>query len=140
MSPFSATELAYLRDVRPMARLATVGLDGVPHVMPLGMYRVDEETGAIDTLGRDLPDTKKWRDVQHTGRAAIVFDDVVPPWHPRGIEVRGKAEAIDGRAPVIRIHPHRIVAWGLDPDRPRYARDVTIRASRPTPIGRSTDA
>lgn len=136
MSVFTDAELAYLRELKPMGRLATVGLGGVPHVMPLGSYRVDEATGAIDTLGHDLPSTKKWRDVERTGRAAIVFDDVVPPWQPRGVEVRGRAEAIDGREPVIRIYPHRIVSWGLDPDHSRYARDVAIRSSRPTPIGR----
>ena len=130
MTVFSDAELAYLRDVQPMGRLATVGLDAIPHVMPLGMYRVDEATGTIDTLGRDLPATKKWRDVRRTGRAAIVFDDVLPPWQPRGIEVRGRAEAIEGPEPVIRIHPQRIVAWGLDPGGGRRARDVKVRGSR----------
>jgi pyridoxamine 5'-phosphate oxidase family protein len=124
MNAFTAAELAYLGDVHPMARLATVGDDGVPHVMPLGMYRVDDVTGVIDTLGRELTTTKKWRDVQRTRRAAIVVDDVLPPWQPRGIEVRGRAEAIDGPEPVIRIHPARIVAWGVEPDGRRHARDV----------------
>ena len=30
-----------------------------------------------------------------------------------GIEVRGSAQAIDKPEPVIRIHPQRIVAWGI---------------------------
>jgi hypothetical protein len=42
VSAFTAAELAYLRDVHPLARLATVGRDGTPHVMPIGMYRLDE--------------------------------------------------------------------------------------------------
>ncbi len=42
MSAFTDAERAYLRDVHPMARLATVGGDGTPHVMPIGMYRLDE--------------------------------------------------------------------------------------------------
>ena len=111
---YSAAERAYLTDVHPMARLATVGADGTPHVMPLGMYAIDEETGAIVTTGRDLTVTKKWRDVGLSGRAAIVIDDVLPPFRPRGIEVRGRAEVIDGGQPSIRIYPERIVAWGLD--------------------------
>ncbi len=131
MSAFTEAELGYLRDTHPMARLATVGRDGTPHVMPIGMYRLDEATDAIDTLGRDLTTTKKWRDVQGTPRAALVVDDVLPPFQPRGIEVRGRAEVIDGPEPVIRIHPERIVAWGLDQtDEMRNARDVaTSRTS-----------
>ncbi len=125
MNAFTAAELAYLRDAHPMARLATIGRDGTPHVMPIGMYRLNEETDAIDTLGRDLTATKKWRDVSSTGRAALVVDDVLPPFSPRGIEIRGRAEAIDGPEPVIRIHPERIVAWGLDKTGSmRNARDI----------------
>lgn len=127
--PFTRAEVAYLRDVHPLARLATVGRDGLPHVTPLGMYRIDEATGAIDTFGHGLPTTKKWRDVRSTGRAAIVFDDVLPPWNPRGMEIRGVAEVIDGAEPAIRIHPARIVTWGLDQTgRHRTAR--TVRRGR----------
>ncbi len=130
MSVFTDAERAYLRDVHPMARLATVGGDGTPHVMPIGMYRLDDATEAIDTMGRDLTTTKKWRDVQGTPRAAVVVDDVLPPFRPRGIEIRGRAETIDGPEPVIRIHPERIVAWGLDEtETMRNARDVQPQAA-----------
>lgn len=125
MSVFTEAELAYLRDVHPLARLATVGADGTPHVMPIGMYTLDETLDVIDTAGRELSGTKKWRDVARSGRAAIVVDDVLPPFSPRGIEVRGRAEVVEGPQPVIRIHPERIVAWGLDEtDTMRDARDV----------------
>lgn len=130
MSVFTDAERAYLADVHPMARLATVGGDGTPHVMPIGMYRLDDATEAIDTMGRDLTTTKKWRDVQGTPRAALVIDDVLPPFRPRGIEIRGRAETIDGPEPVIRIHPERIVAWGLDEtETMRNARDVQPQAA-----------
>jgi hypothetical protein len=33
---------------------------------------------------------------------------------PRGIEVRGHVEAIEGERPRIRIHPERIISWGLE--------------------------
>ncbi len=130
MSAFTEAERAYRLDVHPMARLATVGADGTPHVMPIGMYSVDPETDAIDTDGRDLPATKKWRDVAHSGRAALVIDDVLPPFSPRGIEVRGRAEVVPGGHPVIRIYPERIIAWGLDPTTTmRNARDVPVDLS-----------
>ena len=122
---FTAAERRYLIDVHPMARLATVGADGTPHVMPLGMYSIDPETDAIVTSGQDLTTTKKWRDVVHSRRAAIVFDDVLPPFRPRGIEIRGRADALAEPEPSIRIYAERIVAWGLDDTKGlRHARNV----------------
>ena len=35
-------------------------------------------------------------------------------WHPRGIEIRGRGEAIALPTVLIRIHPERIVSWGLE--------------------------
>jgi pyridoxamine 5'-phosphate oxidase family protein len=119
MSVFTESELRYLRDggAPRLARLATVGKDGTPHVVPVG-FRYDPEYDTIEIRGRNFARTKKYRDVQRTGRAAVVVDDLAStdPWRPRGIEVRGRAEAVDGPRPLIRIHPERIVPWGLDPD------------------------
>jgi len=116
MSAFSEPELAYLGDGngRRLGRLATVGPDGIPHVVPVG-YRYDPEDDAIIVRGYDLKQTKKFRDVERSGRAAIVIDDIasIDPWRVRGVEVRGGAEAIDGDRPLIRIHPDRVRSWGL---------------------------
>jgi pyridoxamine 5'-phosphate oxidase family protein len=70
----------------------------------------------IDIGGHELERTKKFRDVLRTGRAAIVIDDIAETeqWQPRGIEVRGRGEAIAMPTPLIRIHPERIVSWGLE--------------------------
>jgi len=116
MSNFSDTELAYLGE-RRLGRVATVGKDGTPHVVPVGWsYNPDED--AIEVGGRDFAATKKFKDARRSGRAAIVIDDLAStdPWRPRGIEVRGRAEAIDGERPMIRIRPERIVSWGLESD------------------------
>ncbi len=113
MSAFSDRELRYLLGERRLARLATVGKDGMPHVTPVG-WSYNAELDAIDIGGRDLERTKKYRDVLRTGRAAVVIDDVVPPWQPRGVEVRGRAEGLNQPTPLIRIHPERIVSWGID--------------------------
>ena len=37
-SVFSEAELAYLEGGRRLARIATVGRDGTPHVVPVGMW------------------------------------------------------------------------------------------------------
>ncbi len=115
MSAFSNAELSYLRDGRKLGRIATVGSDGTPHVVPSG-WQHNAELDTIDVTGRDVANTKKFRDVRRSGRAAIVIDDIASfnPFHPRAIEVRGRAEAVDGPNALIRIHPDQIVSWGLD--------------------------
>lgn len=113
---FSEAELIYLQEGRKLGRVATVGADGTPHVVPVGMWSFNREHGSIDVSGRDFASTKKFRDVARSGKAAIVIDDLasVNPWRPRAIEVRGRAEAIDGPSALIRIHPDRVVSWGLE--------------------------
>jgi pyridoxamine 5'-phosphate oxidase family protein len=129
MSEFSAAELEYLAGERRLGRIATVGGDGTPHVVPVGLsHNAAEDT--IDVRGRDLGATKKFRDVARSGRAAIVADDLAStdPWRPRGIEVRGRAEAIAEPEALIRIYPERIVSWGLEER--RRARSVGAAAMR----------
>lgn len=137
MTVFTDLELAYLRgernDCSPdlswrrrIARLATVGPDGMPHVVPVG-WSLDRAAASIEINGADLLRSKKFRDVLQTGRAALVIDDVEPPWRPRGVEIRGRAQAIPGGRPRIVLHPRRIVSWGLElgaDARARHARDV----------------
>jgi pyridoxamine 5'-phosphate oxidase family protein len=116
MSAFAEHELRYLTgDERPrLGRIATVGKDGTPHVVPVG-WRYNPEHDAIEVGGIEFERTKKFRDVRRSGRAAIVMDDLasVDPWRPRGVEVRGRAEAIEEGRPLIRIHPDRVRSWGL---------------------------
>jgi pyridoxamine 5'-phosphate oxidase family protein len=116
MSLFTDRELAYLLGERRLGRLATVGPDGMPHVAPVG-WSLDPRDGVVEVGGHDVAATKKYRDVRHTGRAAIVIDDVLPPWAPRGVEIRGRAVAVPGPPSLIRIHPVRIVSWGIESDR-----------------------
>jgi pyridoxamine 5'-phosphate oxidase family protein len=114
MSVFTAAELGYLTGGRQLGRIATVGADGTPHVVPVGwIYNAARDT--IDVTGHELGQTKKFRDVARSGRAAIVIDDLqsVDPWRPRAVEIRGRAEAIPLPTPLIRIHPERIISWGL---------------------------
>lgn len=122
MSVFTSAEIEYFAGQR-LGRIATVGPDGQPHVVPTSFrYNADED--AIDVGGMRMSTTKKVRDVRHAGRAAIVVDDVLPPWQPRMIEVRGTAEVVDsgGKAlgdnfedTVVRIRPRRIISYGVNP-------------------------
>jgi pyridoxamine 5'-phosphate oxidase family protein len=113
MSIFSDAELAYLgEDPRRLGHLATVGPDGMPHVAPLG-WSLDPTGTYLEVTGRNFSRSKKFRDVAASGRAALVVDDVLPPWRPRGIEIRGRAEALPGPPAMIRLIPHRVISWGL---------------------------
>ncbi len=96
MSNFSPRELNYLAEGGHLGRLATVDPDGLPHVVPLGWsYNADEDV--IDIGGRDADEfagTRKFRNVLENEQVAFVVDDVLPPWRPRAVMVRGTAEAI----------------------------------------------
>ncbi len=106
-----------------LGRLATVAPDGMPQNNPVS-FRYNPETDTIDIGGRRMGATRKFRNVEATGRAALVVDDIasVNPWRVRGIEFRGRAEALRDQPPlrpgfspeIIRLHPQRILAWGLD--------------------------
>src|SRR5262245_18198153 len=124
MGTFTSTEVEYLSS-QPLGRFATVGKDGKPHVMPVGVfYDPDTETlviGSAATMAKSM----KFRDASANPDVALVVDDVasVDPSTPRGIEVRGRAEAHHaGGAEVgrrlgagfpfdevyLRIHPRRV--------------------------------
>ncbi len=124
MSNFSRDEIEYLQSGL-LGRLATVGRDGTPHIAPVGIFSYNAELDTIDIGGHAMASTKKFRDVARSRRAAFVVDDVLqPPWRPRGIELRGRAEAVDGPRPLIRIHPQRIVSWGIPGRHERSARSI----------------
>ena len=132
MSVFTDEERDYLAGQR-LGRIATVGLDGQPHVVPTS-FRYNPEQDAIDVGGLRMSQTKKLRDVQRTGRASIVIDDVLPPWQPRMIEIRGTAVVLPagGKAlnerfedTIVRIQPTRIISFGIDPGDSANARSVS---------------
>jgi pyridoxamine 5'-phosphate oxidase family protein len=131
MSAFTDLEIEYMAGQR-LGRIATVGADGQPHVVPTS-FRYNAEQDAIDVGGMRMSTTKKTRDIQRTGRASIVIDDVLPPWQPRMLEVRGTAEVLPsgGKAfgdnfedTIVRIRPVRIIAFGIDPGDSANARSV----------------
>ncbi len=118
MSVFSDAELTYLAKDR-LGRLATVDGAGMPHVVPLG-WRYNPGLDAIDIGGRDFGRSRKFHNVQRNPNVALVIDDVLPPWRPRCVMVRGTAEALaeasgpDGQpaGPIIRLHPAEVISWG----------------------------
>jgi pyridoxamine 5'-phosphate oxidase family protein len=129
MSAFTDAEIEFVNSQR-LGRLATVGADGMPHVVPVAVF-YDPDADAL-VIGANagfgeavMTSSKKFRDAQRRPKAAVVIDDP----GPRILEVRGQAETHlaggqeAGRrvgapfsfAPAwISIRPRRIVAVGLD--------------------------
>ena len=87
MSVFTPEEIDYLQNQR-LARIATAGSNGQPHVVPVS-FRYNPDTDTIDIGGHNFTQRKKWRDVQQNPRVAVVIDDIasVTPWKVRGIEI-----------------------------------------------------
>jgi pyridoxamine 5'-phosphate oxidase family protein len=125
MSAFTPTEIDYLSS-QGLARLATVGPDGQPHVVPL-TFVFNAEEDAIDVGGVDFGKSKKWRDARRNPKVTFLLDDVLrDPRRARALEVRGRAEAVaTGGATInprfpnfaeefLRIRPTHIVSWGLE--------------------------
>jgi pyridoxamine 5'-phosphate oxidase family protein len=123
MAELTTVQIGYLAS-QLLGRLATAGPDHKPHVVPTS-FRYNAELGTIDVGGHHVSTTKKYRDVEANGWAAIVVDDLVStdPWTPRFLEIRGRAEAIPaggahlgpgfGEA-FIRIHPEKVSSFGLE--------------------------
>jgi len=108
-------------------RLATIGLAGGPQVKPVG-FTYNTELGTIDIAGHFMASSTKYRNVRANPKVAFVVDDV--PFEAidgvRFLEIRGLAETVTGPVPpdsdlsgdLIRIHPRRVLAYNIDPDRP----------------------
>jgi pyridoxamine 5'-phosphate oxidase family protein len=120
---FTEAELAYLAEQR-LGRLATARVDGTLQNSPTS-FGWNPATRTIDIGGHNMARSHKFRNVAAGSRAAFVVDDVksVRPWVVRCLEIRGTAEAIEepadsaapvGDGPIIRIHPTRIISWGID--------------------------
>ncbi len=134
MSRFTDTELGYLQTQR-LGRLATINKNGEPQIAPV-TFSYNAELDTIDIGGLNMGETQKYRNVAYNGLASFVVDDVAPPFLPRGIEIRGHAEALpDGGQRIsatfspalIRLTPGRIISWNLtsgDPAQTHSARNV----------------
>ena len=123
MSVFTEAEIEYL-DSQRLGRMATVGPDGQPHIIPVTfVYNAAED--ALDIGGLRFGAGKKWRDAQQNPQVTFLVDDSTGR-SARAIEVRAIAErhetggeTINPRFPnfapqFFRLRPHRVVSWGLE--------------------------
>ena len=121
---FSHEEIEFLR-TQPLARLATVGPDGQPDVVPVA-FELDAPDGScvwIGGSGESVLHTRKVRNVIAGAAAvALVVDEMVSfdPFIARGIRVYGTADppvervGLVGPGFYIRITPRQSWSWNLD--------------------------
>jgi len=109
---FTEDEVDFLTQSR-LARVATASRDGQPHVVPV-VYEFDGL--AFYFAGWNLERSLKFRNILENDKVAMVIDDVVTvcPWRPRGLEVRGVAEAgKEGGHPYVKVMPLAKRSWGF---------------------------
>jgi pyridoxamine 5'-phosphate oxidase family protein len=117
VSDFTEAQVRYLKSQR-LGRLATRRSDGTLQNNPVG-YRFDEATGTFEIGGINMGNSRKYKNVEANGQVAFVVDDLetIDPWKPRMVEVRGTGEVIpadDPRNSTIRIHPKRVISFGIE--------------------------
>jgi pyridoxamine 5'-phosphate oxidase family protein len=126
MAIFTEREIAYLRQQR-LGRLATVGKDGTVQNNPVG-FGYNDALQTIDIGGHNMAASQKFRYVAAGSKVSFVVDDIASlnPWTVRCLEIRGDAQALAEPTnsaahmggPIIRVHPRRIISFGIDPDNP----------------------
>jgi pyridoxamine 5'-phosphate oxidase family protein len=93
-----------------------------------------EADGTLLIGGRDVTNTRKWRNVAAGNeKVAFVVDDLesVRPWRPRGIRIYGTAEPVEtegqfGPGRYLRITPTISWSWGLRREGGRSAPRRTV--------------
>jgi pyridoxamine 5'-phosphate oxidase family protein len=126
---------------QPRGHLSTIGPDGMPQLKPLG-FSYNSSLGTIDITGFNMGQSAKYRNILANPRVAFVVDEVTEPTMEgvRFLEIRGIAEQATGMpspdghlaAELIRIHPRRVIAYNVDPEKPgMQARNIADSGPRP---------
>jgi nitroimidazol reductase NimA-like FMN-containing flavoprotein (pyridoxamine 5'-phosphate oxidase superfamily) len=132
-STLTEAEASFVRWAR-VARLASTGRDGMPHVVPVCPV-LDDDGALLVCLERD---SVKHRNVEADPRVALVFDDYREDWGANAaVLVRGQARFLEGDAwsrarallydkfiqyeplatieddPIVAISPDQVASWGI---------------------------
>ena len=117
---FTDEEVAYLRS-QPLARLASLGPEAQPDVVPLA-FEFDGTRFWVGGPGESVRRTRKIRNVEAGhDRVALVVDDLVSlePFVARGIRIYGRADGpvertgLVGPGVYLRITPEVSWSWNL---------------------------
>ncbi|ORM38149.1 PPOX class F420-dependent oxidoreductase [Williamsia sp. 1135] len=116
---FTNDEIEYLNS-QDLGRLATAQPNGTLQASPVG-FTCNIALGTIDITGYNMAASQKFKNLATNPTVAFVVDDIVSrePWRVRCLEIRGTAEQVGtgsergNEGPLIRIHPTRIISFGL---------------------------
>jgi pyridoxamine 5'-phosphate oxidase family protein len=117
---FTDEEIAYLRS-QPLARLATIGPDAHPDVVPVS-FEFDGTNFWVGGPGDSVLRTRKFRNIEAGHHeVALVVDDLVSfdPFIARGIRVYGNADGpiermgMVGPGFYLRITPRISWSWNM---------------------------
>jgi pyridoxamine 5'-phosphate oxidase family protein len=118
---FTDEEVDYLRS-QGLARIATMGPDGQPDVVPVA-YEYEDGQFWVGGVGASVTTTRKFRNVAAgADRVALVVDDMVSfdPFIARGIRVYGTATGpvervgMIGPGTFLSIAPTESWSWNMD--------------------------
>ena len=87
---------AYLDNGPRWGRLATVGRDGYPHIVPLGYFRLDDFI-YVNMRGQRLVNARR------NSRVGFTVDEGEAGTELKGVVIEGDAEVIDDEAHVLEL-------------------------------------
>ena len=97
MAEMTAGEVnAYLDSGPRWGRLATVGRDGYPHVVPLGYFRHDHAF-YVNMRGQRLVNARR------NPRVCLTVDEGEATGELKGVVIEGDAEVIEDQAQVLEL-------------------------------------
>lgn len=134
---FTNAEIEYLNS-QDLGRLATMQPNGTLQASPVG-FTCNIDLGTIDIGGFNMAASQKYKNLATNPTVAFVVDDIASrdPWRVRCLEIRGRAEQVESgsergnQGPLIRIHPTKIISFGL------AAGDMDVEPHQITPHRRN---
>lgn len=87
---------AYLDSGPRWARLATIGKDGYPHIVPLGYFRLDDHV-YVNMRGQRLVNARR------NPRVSFLLDEGEGMRELKGVVIEGDAELVEDQAQVLEL-------------------------------------
>lgn len=87
---------AYLDNGPRWGRLATIGRDGYPHIVPLGYFRVGDHV-YVNMRGQRLVNARR------TPRASFCIDEGEGMRELKGVVIEGDTELVEDQAQVLEL-------------------------------------
>ena len=101
---------AYLDNGPRWGRLATIGRDGYPHIVPLGYFRLDEHV-YVNMRGQRLVNARR------TPKVSFLIDEGEGMRELKGVVIEGDAELVEDQAQVLELQRENARKRGIPEDK-----------------------